>query len=311
MPTDPTSPPPDAATVRNNEARWRAIVQSAIDGIVVIDARGLIEAFNPGAERLFGYTEAELLGKNVSVLMPSPDREQHDGYMSRYLATGEPHIIGIGREVHARHRDGTIVPVHLSVGQFILDGVPKFVGILHDLRARVQLEERLREQAAMARLGEMAAVVAHEIRNPLAGIRGAVQVIGGRLPAESRDAQVAHEIVARIDSLNELVKDLLVFARPPQPRLAPAGLRALVDSTIEFLKRDPLLTNVTLEVTGDDLRVSADAELFKIVLVNVIVNAAQAMAGAGRVDVGIDREGEWVRLTLHDSGPGMPADVRA
>jgi two-component system sensor kinase FixL len=119
--------------------------------------------------------------------MPSPDREQHDGYLARYLREGHARIIGVGREVTGRRADGTTFPVHLAVGEMVLGGERKFTGILRDLTARVALEKRLSDQAALAQLGEMAAVIAHEVKNPLAGIRGAVQVIGGRLPDASKD----------------------------------------------------------------------------------------------------------------------------
>src|SRR5436190_3158410 len=134
--------------LRASEARWRSIVESAVDGIVVIDSRGRIEAFNPAAERLFGYSEAEVFGKNVNILMPSPYHEEHDGYMARYLTTGDAKIIGIGREVIGRRRDGATFPVHLSVGEVTIASEPKFTGMLHDLSVRVQLEERPRSRAA-------------------------------------------------------------------------------------------------------------------------------------------------------------------
>ena len=113
--------------------RWRAVIESAVDGIVVIDAHGRIEAFNPAAERLFGYTESEVVGHNVSMLMPAPYREEHDGYLARYLTEGSPRIIGIGREVKGRRKDATVFPLHLSVGEMSVDGERKFTGILHDL----------------------------------------------------------------------------------------------------------------------------------------------------------------------------------
>jgi two-component system sensor kinase FixL len=121
-----------------------AIFESAVDAIVVIDARGLIEAFNPAAERLFGYRETEVLGRNVNVLMPAPYHDEHDGYLARYLKTGEARIIGVGREVTGLKRDGTRFPVHLSVGEMTVGGERKFTGILHDLSERVALEARLR-----------------------------------------------------------------------------------------------------------------------------------------------------------------------
>jgi two-component system sensor kinase FixL len=132
--------------LRASEARWRSILESAVDAIVVIDARGCIEWFNPAAERMFGYAEADMIGKNVNILMPSPYHEEHDGYMAHYLTTGEKKIIGIGREVTGLRRDGTTFPVWLSVGEMQVNGERKFTGILADLTARVRMEEQLREQ---------------------------------------------------------------------------------------------------------------------------------------------------------------------
>ena len=295
--------------LRASEARWRSIVESAVDGIVVIDAKGCIEAFNPAAERLFGYSEAEVIGQNVNILMPAPYREEHDGYMSRYVLTGQKKIIGIGREVIGLHRDGSVFPVHLSVGEMAVNGDRKFTGILHDLSARIRMEEQLRERTALARLGEMAAVIAHEVKNPLAGIRGAIQVIGGRLPKESRDAAVAKEIVNRIDALDELMKDLLLFARPPQPRLAPVDLADLVRTTADLLGGDPALNGVAVQLEGDAPAVMADADLLKIVFQNLLVNAVQAMQGKGAIRVTLEIVAGHSRVTLRDAGPGIGPDV--
>jgi two-component system, LuxR family, sensor kinase FixL len=292
-----------------SDGRWRSIIQSAVDGIILIDARGRIEAFNQAAERLFGYTEAEVLGQNVSMLMPQPYRSEHDGYLAHYLATGERKIIGIGREVSGLRKDGTVFPVRLSVGEANVGGERKFTGILHDLSERVRLEKQLREQTALARLGEMAAVIAHEVKNPLAGVRGAIQVIGGRLPKDSKDAAVVKEIVGRIDALDELMKDLLLFARPPQPRTMLVDLAALIRTTVELLTTDPAWKGIEVHVAGDAPSVNVDPELLKLVFQNVLVNAAQAVGGRGRIDVTIEAGARTVRVMIRDAGPGMSPDV--
>src|SRR5689334_17141766 len=295
--------------LRTSEARWRAIVDCAVDGIIVIDVTGAIESFNPAAERLFGYAEAEVLGKNVNLLMPSPYHEEHDGYMARYLTTGEKKIIGIGREVKGLRRDGTTFPLRLSVGEMEVNGERKFTGILADLSARVRMEEQLREQASLARLGEMAAVIAHEVKNPLAGIRGAIQVIGRRLPTESKDAAVVKEIVNRIDTLNELIKDLLLFARPPHPRPLPVDLAGLVRTTADLLAGDPALTAMVVRIEGHAPPVNADAELLKIVFQNLLVNSAQAMHERREIQVTLQPVDGHCRVIVRDRGPGIPDDV--
>jgi two-component system sensor kinase FixL len=296
--------------LRASEARWRSVIESAVDAIIVIDSRGTVEAFNPGAERLLGYRETDVVGRNVSMLMPSPYREEHDGYLARYLQTGHAKIIGIGREVTGRRADGSLFPLHLSVGEMLLGGERKFTGILHDLSSRVRMEAQLREQAALVRLGEMAAVIAHEVKNPLAGIRGAVQVISGRLPKESREAAVVGEIISRIDTLAGLIQDLLLFARPPQPRPAPVDVLPLVVTTAELLNSDPALSGMRIEVEGSAPPLAADAELLKIVFLNLLVNSAHAMGGEGRIRVSIDVAGDSGRVTVADTGPGIPAEIR-
>ena len=296
--------------LRASEARWRAVIESAVDGIIVIDDDGLIEAFNPAAERLFGYTEAEVLGRNVSMLMPSPYRDEHDGYLAHYLSTGVHKIIGIGREVTGKRKDGATFPLHLSVGETSVGGSRKFTGILHDLSARVAMEERLREQAALARLGEMAAVLAHEVKNPLAAVRGAIEVIGSRLPADARDAAVVKEIVNRIDSLSELMKDLLLFARPPRPHPLPVEIPQLVSSTAELLREDPALSAVRIRVEGSAPPVLADPGLLQIVFLNLMVNSAQAMRGEGEIRVSVAAIDGECRVAFADNGPGIPAETR-
>src|SRR5712691_7404454 len=176
------------AVLRDSEARTHAILQTAVDGIITIDDRGIVESFNPAAERLFGYTAAEVIGQNISMLMPSPYREEHDGYIARYLQTGEQKIIGIGREVRGQRRDGTTFPMALAVSEVRLDGSRMFTGIVHDLTARVQAEEALRrardelEMRVQERTAELTAaneeikrfayIVSHDLRAPLINLKG-------------------------------------------------------------------------------------------------------------------------------------------
>jgi two-component system, LuxR family, sensor kinase FixL len=292
------------------ESILAAIVASAVDGIIVIDSHGRIESINPAAERLFGYREADVIGRNVNLLMPSPYHEEHDGYLARYLQTGKAKIIGSGREVTGRRADGTTFPLHLSVGEMSLAGERKFTGILHDLSARVRMEEQLREREALARLGEMAAVIAHEVKNPLAGVRGAIQVIGSRLPEDSRDGAVVKEIVARIDSLNELMQDMLLFARPPQPKPALVDVAPLLSNTAALLIEDPALKEMRVEVQGTAPPILADAGLLRIVFLNLLVNATHAMRGVGTLSVSIAAVGGLCTVTFADRGPGIPSEVR-
>ena len=296
--------------LRSSEERWRAIVEAAVDAIIVIDGRGCIEAFNPAAVRLFGYAEREVIGRNVSLLMPSPYRDEHDGYLDRYQREGSARIIGIGREVTGRRRDGTVVPLQLSVGEMVIAGQRKFVGMLHDLTARKRMEQQLGEQQSLAKIGEMAAVLAHEIRNPLAGIRGAMQVMAARHDPTSQEAMVTREIIARVDTLSELMQDLLLYARPPKARPAPVDLERLVLTVVELLRRDPEVSGVEIKVHGAAPLVRADAGLLKIVFHNLLINAAHAMSGRGELRVELASSGQVSSVTFTDQGPGIPPEIR-
>jgi PAS domain S-box-containing protein len=135
---------PVGAADRGDEARYRAIFDTAVDAIAVIDETGCVQSLNPAAERLFGYAAAELVGRNVSLLMPEPDRTRHDGYLAGYLRTGQAKIIGIGREVQGRRKDGSSFPLDLSIAEWHSGGQRYFTGIMHDVTGRKQLEELFR-----------------------------------------------------------------------------------------------------------------------------------------------------------------------
>lgn len=296
--------------LRASEEKWRAIIHSAVDGIIVINARGEIESFNPAATRLFGYAESEVVGRNVNMLMPSPYHEEHDSYLARYLRTGEPRIIGMGREVTGLRKDRTTFPLHLSVGHITIGGERRFTGIVHDLTQRVRLEERLRDQTALARLGEMAAMIAHEVKNPLAGIRGAVQIIGGRMPAGNPDTAMMKEIISRIDSLDAMMKDLLLFARPPKPKRLPTEIVPLLTATAGLLKQDESAKDVDVTIEGLAPPVPADGEMLKMVFHNLLINGAHAMHGHGRIRVRVSTEGSACSVAVSDQGPGIPDDIK-
>ena len=309
--SDREPPPQPDSPGRIAEARWRAVIDAAVDGIIVIDAHGAIEVFNAAAQRMFGYSETEVLGQNVKLLMPEPDRRQHDGYIAHHVTTGERKIIGIGRAVTGQRKDGHTFPLHLSVGEMQIDGEPHFTGILHDLSSRADLEDRLREATAMARLGEMAAVIAHEVKNPLAAVRGAIQVIGSRMKSDTGDGAVIKEIIARIDALNNLIQDLLVFARPPQPKPVQTGLRSLLTAVAGLLKADPAYGGLEVAIIGEAPPMALDPALMTIVFQNLLINSAQAMHGKGVITVTIKLVDGWCQVAVSDHGPGIHPEIRA
>jgi len=201
--------------------------------------------------------------------------------------------------------DTTIVP-------FLDDrGKPyQYIAIRADITARKAAEERLAQQAALARLGQMAAVVAHEVKNPLAGIKGAVQVLMSRRPAGDAETTVMHDIVARIDALDDLIQDLMTYARPKPPRLSAVNLRHLIDEAVTMLHRDPVASGLHVHIDGDAGDVIVDPDLIRATVLNLLLNAAQAMNGKGEVQVSTARrDGNW-RIEVRDNGPGIPLDIR-
>ncbi len=291
------------------QALHAAVVQTIVDGVVVIDHRGRIEWTNDAAWRMFGYDAGALVGQNVRVLMPEHDASRHDGYLSRYLTAGEPKIIGIGRDVRGKRKDGSEFPLYLAVGEMRLQGVRKFTGILRDLTETKRLEYLLQERQTLARIGELAAVVAHEVRNPLAAIRGVVEVIQTRFPADSSDRKVLGNLLARVDSLDHLVSDLLVYARPAPPVFRMVSVLGLVRETVALVTNDRGASATGFDVAGQDAQLWLDPAQMGRALLNLITNAAQASPQAGVVRITGERHHDRYLLKVADEGPGMAADV--
>jgi signal transduction histidine kinase len=201
--------------------------------------------------------------------------------------------------------DTTIVPFLDTRGKPY-----QYIAIRADITALKAAETRLVQQAALAHLGQMAAVVAHEVRNPLAGIKGALQVLMGRRTPGDTELPIMRDVIARIDALGELINDVMVFARPRALRPIEFSIRPLVLDAIAMLRRDPVGTTVEATVDGPDFTVTGDQELVKAAVLNLLLNAAQAMSGRGRVAVTLSHRSDQAVLEIRDSGPGIPPELR-
>ena len=261
--------PTTNAAPRDHAAQeLRALLDAAVDAIVVIDAAGRIETFNPAAEKLFGFTEQEMVGRNVSLLMPEPDRSAHDDYLRRYLATGEAHIIGIGREVWARRRDGSTFPAALSVGRVASAETPRFVGFIHDLSERVaaeneviQARDRLTHVARLSTMGEMAAGLAHEINQPLTAITTYAQACQYLLAQGAAvDAQEIRDALAQISQqalrAGEVIRRLRTFVSNREVRQERVDCNRLLEDLAALARPDARANDVQL---GLDVEGSAAA----------------------------------------------------
>ncbi len=208
------------AALRESENKINSIIQAAVDGIITIDTRGMIEMVNPSAAKLFGYKEEELIGKSVNVLMPEPDRSLHDSYMHHYHETGEKRIIGIGREVTGMRKDGSLFPFYLSISEVQLTGRKVYTGFVHDITRQKLTEERLRRYAAELErsnreLQDFAYVSSHDLQEPLRKI----QAFGDRLLTKEYDhlSEQGKDYVDRMlnaaSRMQNLINDLLSFSR--------------------------------------------------------------------------------------------------
>jgi len=283
-----------------------ALEKSAI--VAVTDTRGTIKFVNDKFCEISKYRREELLGQDHRILNSGYHPKEFIRTLWTTIANGH---IWRG-EIRNRAKDGSIYWVDTTIVPFLDErGKPyQYMAIRYEITDRKRSEKLLQEQAALARLGEMAAVVAHEVKNPIAGIRGALQVISSRMPPELRDRAVMGDIITRLDGLNRVVEDLLVFARPRELRMEPVDLSSLLHNTVELIRRDPSFAKIDVHVNGSACTVQADPGQLQLVFQNVLINAAQAMDGSGRVTATFAAADGRCRLSIADAGPGMPDDVR-
>ena len=283
-----------------------ALNQAAI--VATTNVKGQITFVNDKFVEISKYPREQLLGQDHRIINSGHHSKEFIRDLWTTIANGH---IWRG-ELRNRASDGSIYWVDTTIVPF-LDERRKpyqYMAIRYEITGRKQSEDRLREQAALARLGEMAAVVAHEVKNPLAAIKGALQVIGGRMPADSRDRLIMGDIVARVDSLNDIVQDLLVFARPREPQLTPVPIAELLESTAALLRKDPAHASVGVTVSGARPIVSVDVEQMRTVFLNLLLNAAQASGPSGRIAVTIAADDLAATIAVADDGPGIPPEVR-
>jgi PAS domain S-box-containing protein len=290
--------------------RLEAIIESAVDGILAIDERGIIESVNQAAIKIFGYEREEMVGSNVSLLMPSPYQEEHDGYLANYLRTGDAKIIGIGREVVGRRKDGADVPLYLAVSEGRHGEHRTFTGIVRDLSELRLAQERARSAEQLASLSLITAGIAHDIGTPMNVILGYADMLRDSLedPKDRRRAKVIAEQVRRV---TDLLQTLLNIARPHQPVRRPLQIEEVLAHALDFF-REKLRTR-DIEVDrhfGAGPAMLGDRDRLEQMFLNLIVNAADAMPKGGRLFVAIEHtmDGE-IEITIEDSGEGIAPDA--
>jgi len=293
-----------------NEARLAAILDNVLDGIITINEQGIIESFNKAAEKIFDYSAAEVTGHNVKMLMPEPYHSEHDGYLHNHMSTGVKKIIGIGRQVVGRRRDGSTFPMDLAVSAMQLGSKRMFTGIVRDITERVRTE-RMKS--------EFISTVSHELRTPLTSIRGALGLLAGglagALPAQVKTLiDIAHKNSER---LIRLVNDILdmekIEAGKMEFALAPTRLIPLLHQAIEGNRAYAEQFGVVYELADvlPEVDVNLDADRWQQVLSNLLSNAAKFSPAGDRVILSATSDGERVRITVSDHGSGIPAQFQS
>ncbi len=308
------------------EAHLRSILETIPDAMIVIDERGRILSFSAAAEKMFGFQESEVVGENVSTLMPSPDRERHDLYLARYLATGDRKIIGIGRVTTARHRDGTTFPIDLHIGEARIGDERVFTGFIRDLTERQQAELRVHdlqtELAHVSRvtaMGTLATAIAHELNQPLTSIANYVQTSEELLehPDEENIAMVRealHQCAAESMRAGHIVRRLRDFISRGESERRVESLERVINeaSALALVGAGERGVEVEMRLDRAAERVFIDRIQVQQVIFNLARNAIEAMADSPvrrlRISTAPSEAG-YVRVSIEDSGPGLPPDV--
>jgi two-component system sensor kinase FixL len=310
------------------EAHLKSILETVPDAMIVIDEQGLMQSFSTAAERLFGYSAVEVLGKNIKMLMPAPYREGHDGYLHRYRRTGERRIIGIGRIVVGERKDGSTFPMELSVGEMKSSDRVFFTGFIRDLTERQRTEGRLQELqtelihiSRLTAMGEMASALAHELNQPLSAIanymKGSRRLLEGRSDDDSiliRDAmEKAAEQSLRAGQIIRRMREFVTRGESER-RVESVGKLIEEASALALVGAKEHGIRVTFQFDPVHDLVLVDKVQIQQVLLNLIRNAIEAMEQSPRRELLIGcqaLEGELVEVSVADSGLGIAPDISA
>jgi len=314
--------------LRTKESHLRSILETIPDAMIVIDGSGIIQFFSSAAERQFGYPEEEAIGQNVSILMPNPDRSRHDGYLARYLSTGERHIIGVGRIVTGQRKDGTTFPMHLSVGEMQSGGVPYFTGFVHDLTEHQQTQARLQELQSelvhvsrLSAMGEMASALAHELNQPLAAIsnymKGSRRLLTASSdPNRSKIESALDRAAEQAIRAGQIIRRLRDFVSRGESEKRVESLSKLIEEAGALGLAGAREQGVKLRFNLDPMHdlVLVDRVQIQQVLVNLFRNALEAMAQTPQRELAASNAmvaDDMIEVTVSDTGSGFHDDVKS
>jgi two-component system, LuxR family, sensor kinase FixL len=317
-------------TETNTSRELHALLDAAVDGIIIIDHLGVIHSFNRAAERLFGFTSDEVVGSNVSLLMTKADEQAHDAFLARYTATRVPHIIGKGRDVAVRRKDGTTFPAHLSVGVIAGEEPPRFVGFIHDVTHSRRMEaeshrlqDRLTHVSRLATVGEMASGIAHELNQPLAAMATYAHACDRLLGLPEPDIEEVRSALRLIADqavrAGDIIRRMRALARSEESARVPVNVNTLIDELATLINSDAKAHGVQFrqDLAPGLPEISANGAQVQQVVVNLVRNALEALSAertaADRAEVVVatrpTRDG-GVEISIIDNGPGVPESIK-
>ncbi|MGP1281388.1 MAG: sensor histidine kinase [Parasphingopyxis sp.] len=316
---------PDTELARR-DLLLNALLSLSPDMIVTIDRRGIIQSIGAAATTMFGYSGDELIGENVNLMMPSPHHDRHDAYIARYVETHEPHIIGVGRKVEARHKDGSLFPVFIRVAEVWDGGEPLFVGLLHDLteeeRAKAREEEMrtaMQHMARVASMGELATGLAHEINQPLAAINQYLSAASHQLSEKDADIASALEFIEKANRQTErtgdIIRSLRRFVRFTGGEKTRCALEPLIREAVDLslLESEKKRIAVELDIPEDLPAVRVEPVQIQQVLHNLLRNSVEALSDAEvpliRISAKPHRD-THVQICVEDTGTGIDPKLR-
>jgi two-component system, LuxR family, sensor kinase FixL len=323
---DRTAADSSSRDLRAREAHLQSILDTVPDAMIVISEQGMIRSFSAASERLFGWTAAEAIGRNVNMLMPSPYREAHDGYLARYLTTGERRIIGIGRVVVGRRRDGSTFPMELSVGEAKVGDSKFFTGFVQDLTETQQREATVNELqnelvhvGRLTAMGEMASALAHELNQPLSAIANYLRGADQLLEEDEIDRPLLKEAVQKAGGqalrAGDVIQRLRNFIGRGETERRIESISKLIEeaSALALVGVKEFGVRVTMDFDPRADLVVADRVQIQQVIINLLRNAVDAMHGAKTAELKISvllKPGGFTEVSVSDTGSGISGELR-
>jgi PAS domain S-box-containing protein len=318
IPTYATTQADKLTALEETASHYKAILETTVDAIITIDSQGIVQTFNAAAEKIFGYRAEEVIGNNVKMLMPEPYQSEHDGYISKYLKTGVPKIIGTGRQVNGLRKDGTEFPMDLAVSEVPLKDKRLFAGIIRDMTEHILLEEQLVQSTKLAAVGRLISGIAHEVNNPVSIIKLHIASVMQNIESQKlpEDLIKTLRVIQRQNNkIGQIISGLQAFSR--QGSFSPDWIN--VNQTVHTALR---LVENTLQNQGIVYQVELADSLPKVfldpirieqVLLNLFNNAIEAMPDGGVLTISTTLETDqtdedWVVIRIRDTGTGIEKD---